>query len=68
VANKSDLRGAMPDSAIRSGMGVPADVPIIRARAKDLSKVQPGLPCELKKEDIEKVLDAVFGGLLKEGK
>jgi signal recognition particle receptor subunit beta len=67
VANKADLRGAMPDSAIRSAMELSSDIPIIRSHAKDLTKVQPGLPCELKQEDIEKALDVVFSRIMKGG-
>lgn len=64
TANKADLRGALPDSAIRNAMGLGEDVQIVRMRAADLTKVQPGIPCQLKQEDIEKVLDVLFDRLL----
>jgi uncharacterized protein len=66
AANKSNLRGALKPEQIKQRLGLKEEevIPII---AKDLTKVQPGLPCQLKKEDIEKILDAIFSGLLKRG-
>jgi uncharacterized protein len=63
AANKANLRGALKPSQIKTKMGL-KDVEIIPVEAKDLTKVQPGLPCQLKKDHIEKVLDTLFGKLM----
>lgn len=60
VANKADLRGALPNASIKSSMSLPENVAIVRTTAKDLTKVQPGLPCELKKEEVDKALDEIL--------
>jgi uncharacterized protein len=66
AANKSNLRGALKPEQIKKRMNL-TDEEVIPLVAKDLTKVQPGIPCQLKKEDIEKVLDSLFSRLLKRG-
>lgn len=63
AANKANLRGAMTVRQIKSRMGLKEEdvIPIV---AKDLTKVQPGLPCQLREGDVEKVLEALFSKLL----
>jgi uncharacterized protein len=60
VANKANLRGAVPDTAIRNAMRLDNTIPIIRTQAADLEKVQPGLPCTLNKEDVTTVLNTIL--------
>lgn len=63
AANKANLRGALKPEQIKKRLGIEEDV--IPITAKDLTKVQPGLPCQLKEEDIEKILDVLFSRLLR---
>jgi uncharacterized protein len=65
VANKADLRGALTPKQIKVRMNLKEEN-VIPVTAKDLTKVQPGLPCQLKQKDIEKVLDILFSSLLTE--
>jgi uncharacterized protein len=65
AANKADLRGALAPNQIKLRMKLKEDV--IPVTAKDLTKVQPGIPCQLKQKDIEKVLDTLFSRLLRGG-
>jgi uncharacterized protein len=67
AANKSNLRGAMKVKDIQKKLGV-SDGDVIPVTAKDLTKVQPGLPCQLNEKDIESVLGALFKKLLQGGK
>lgn len=67
AANKANLKGALTPQQIKTRMNLKEDADVIPILAKDLTKVQPGLPCQLKQEDIEKVLDALFSRLLKGG-
>ena len=66
AANKANLRGALSTEQIKERMGLKNE-PIISVTAKDITKVQPGIPCQLKQKDIESVLDALFDMLLKGG-
>jgi uncharacterized protein len=66
AANKANLRGALKPEQIKKRLSL-SDEEVIPITAKDLTKVQPGLPCQIKVEDIEKVLDAIFSRLLKGG-
>jgi uncharacterized protein len=66
AANKSNLRGALKPEQIKQRLGLKLEE-VIPITANDLTKVQPGLPCQLKREDIDKILDAIFTGLLKRG-
>jgi uncharacterized protein len=66
AANKSNLRGALTPDQIKVRMKL-KDEAIVPVTAKDLTKVQPGLPCQLNQKDIEKVLDALFAKLLGRG-
>jgi uncharacterized protein len=66
AANKANLRGALTPSQIKTRLGL-KDEEVIPVTAKDLTKVQPGLPCQLKQKDIEKILDALFSRLLTKG-
>jgi uncharacterized protein len=66
AANKADLRGALTVKQIKTRLGL-KDEEVIPVTAKDLTKVQPGLPCQLKQKDIEKILDALFSRLLTDG-
>jgi uncharacterized protein len=65
AANKSNLKGALKPSQIKEKLGIKGDE-VIPLTAKDLTKVQPGLPCQIKETDIKAVLDALFRKLLKE--
>jgi uncharacterized protein len=62
AANKSNLKGAVSPEDIKKQLKVKEEV--IPVTAKDLTKVQPGLPCQIKKEDIKKVLELLFSKLL----
>jgi uncharacterized protein len=62
AANKANLKGAMKPEDIKKQMGIKEVViPVI---AEDLTKVQPGLPCKLKDDNIKAVLSGLFGKLL----
>lgn len=63
VANKSNLKGALSVAQIKTRMNLKEEI-IVPVTAKDLTKVQPGLPCLLKQEDVENVLEALFGTVL----
>jgi uncharacterized protein len=65
AANKANLRGALSAQQVKKRLGVADEV--IAVTAEDLTKVQPGIPCKLKKDDIMKVLDVLFAKLV-EGK
>jgi uncharacterized protein len=62
AANKSNLKNSLSPSEIQKKLGIKEE--IIPITAKDITKVQPGLPCELKKADIKKVLSTLFGKLM----
>jgi uncharacterized protein len=64
AANKADLRGAVKPEQIKVQMKL-KDVEVIPVKAKDLTKVQPGLPCQLKMDDIEKVLNSILNKVMK---
>jgi len=64
AANKADLRGAEKPEQIKAKMKL-KDVDVIPVRAIDLTKVQPGLPCQLRIDDIKKVLDSILGKVMK---
>jgi uncharacterized protein len=66
AANKANLRGALTPKQIKVRMNL-KDAEVIPVTAKDLTKVQPGLPCQLKQADIEKILDFLFSSMLTEG-
>jgi uncharacterized protein len=62
AANKANLKGAMKPELIKKKLKVKEEIiPIV---AKDLTKVQPGLPCQLQEADIKAVLNALFSQLL----
>lgn len=65
AVNKANLRGALTLEQVKYRMAIKEE--IIPMVAKDLTKVQPGLPCQLREEDIEKVLDSLFSKLMKRG-
>jgi len=60
VANKANLKGALTTEEIRKRMRLPAPVPIVPAVAENLKDVKDGEPCQLKKEDVQKVLDKLL--------
>ena len=62
--NKADLRGAIKPEQIKARIKL-KDVEVIPIRAKDLTKVQLELPCQLKIDDIKKVLDSILGTIMK---
>jgi uncharacterized protein len=68
AVNKVNLRGAISVQAVRHLLGVPRRVPVIPLRAKDLSKVKPGEPCELAEEDVQTVLDKIVSLISKSEK
>jgi uncharacterized protein len=63
AANKANLKGALTPQQIKIRMKL-KDEEIIPVTAKDLTKAQPGIPCQLKEKDIEKILNALFNRLL----
>jgi uncharacterized protein len=63
AANKANLKGALTPQQIKVRMKLKEEE-IIPVTAKDLTKVQPGIPCQLKEKDIEKILNTLFGRLL----
>ena len=65
AVNKVNLRGALSVPAMRSMMKGFKKAPFIPMRAKNLAEVRPGHPCELKQEDVEKVLDTIIGQIVK---
>jgi small GTP-binding protein len=60
AVNKINLRGALTLTAIRNLMGIPARIPMIPLKAKNLSEVRPNVPCELDTQDVENVLDKII--------
>jgi hypothetical protein len=60
VANKANLPHALSVEQIRKKMKLREDIPIIPTIAENLNKIKEGEPCQLKKEDIQKVLDTLF--------
>jgi uncharacterized protein len=64
AANKANLKGAMKVELIKKKLGTKYDV--VPVTAKDLTKVQPGLPCQLKDADIKAVLASLFKRLLED--
>jgi uncharacterized protein len=64
VANKSNLRGALKPNQIKTRIGL-KDAEIIPVIAKDLTKVQPGMPCQLKDDSVKTVLKQLFNKILK---
>jgi uncharacterized protein len=59
AANKANLRGALKPEQIKKRLTI-KDVDVVPVTAQDLTKVQPGLPCQLKKDEITQVLDSLF--------
>lgn len=64
VANKANLEGALSPDEIREKMSLPADIPIIKVTADDLSKVKVNEPARLKEGEIHAVLDALFNRIV----
>ena len=64
AVNKVDLRGAISLEAVKNLMGIKRGVPLIPLRAKNLSEIRPGRPCELNPSDIEKILDQIIRRIL----
>jgi uncharacterized protein len=64
AANKADLRGALSPKQVKVRMNL-KDYDVIPITAKNLSKVQPGVPCQLKQRDIEKILERLFSKLFR---
>ncbi|MBN2014042.1 MAG: GTP-binding protein [Candidatus Altiarchaeota archaeon] len=64
VANKSNLEGALKPDEIRQKMSLPADIPIIKVTAEDLSKVQVNEPAKLREGEVHAVLDALFNRIV----
>lgn len=60
AANKADLKGALKPEQIRKKMKLPKEIPIIPVTAQDINSVKKGKPCQLKKQDIQKVLEKLF--------
>ncbi|MFP4424268.1 MAG: ATPase domain-containing protein [Candidatus Woesearchaeota archaeon] len=60
AANKANKEGALPVEEIRQKMGL--DVPIIELHAQ--GEGEEGKPCQLKKEDVHKTLDALFDKII----
>jgi uncharacterized protein len=63
AANKANLRGALKPAQIKTRMGL-KNVDVVPIIAEDLTRVQPGIPCQLRKEDLIKVLDTLFNKLI----
>ncbi|MCK4589864.1 MAG: GTP-binding protein [Nanoarchaeota archaeon] len=60
VANKANLKGALKPAEIRSKMKLSKEIPIIPLVAQNLNLVKDGKPCQLKEQDIQKVLEKLF--------
>ena len=60
VANKADMKGALKQEEIREKMKLSKDIPIMPIVAEDLASVKKDQFCQLKKEDVKGVLDALF--------
>ena len=64
VANKANLHGALKPEQIRKKMKIAKDIPIIPVIAESIKAIRVGRNkkdiCMLKKEDVNKVLDALF--------
>jgi uncharacterized protein len=63
AANKANLRGALKPAQIKQRLGLEG-IEVVPIIAENLTKAQPGIPCQLKKQDIEKILDALFGKMM----
>ncbi len=64
AANKAGLPGAMAVEEVRRSLGVDSSVPVIPVHAESLDKAKKlvgKVHCPLKKEDVNAVLDALFG-------
>jgi small GTP-binding protein len=60
VANKANLPHALSVEQIRKKMKIREDIPIIPTTAENLNNIKEGEPCQLKKEDVQKVLDKLL--------
>jgi len=60
VANKANLKGSLSVNEIRKKMKLPKDIPMVPVVAQNLSLVKKDQPCQLKKNDVKKVLDELF--------
>jgi hypothetical protein len=64
VANKANLHGALKPEQIRKKMKLAKDIPIIPVIAESIKAIREGKNkrniCMLKKDDINRVLDALF--------
>jgi hypothetical protein len=64
VANKANLHGALKPEQIRKKMKIAKDIPIIPVIAESIKAIREGRNkrdiCRLKKDDVNKVLDALF--------
>jgi hypothetical protein len=64
VANKANLHGALKPEQIRKKMKLAKDIPIIPVIAESIKAIREGKNkrdiCRLKKDDVNKVLDALF--------
>jgi small GTP-binding protein len=60
VANKANLPHALSVEQIRKKMKLREDIPIIPTTAENLNNIKEGEPCQLKKEDVQKVLDKLL--------
>lgn len=60
AANKANLKGALRPSEIRKRMGLARDIPVVPLVAKDLSTVVKGKACNLRQQNVERVLDSLF--------
>ena len=64
VANKANLHGALKPEQIRKKMKLSKDIPIIPVIAESIKAIRKGKNkkniCMLKKDDVNKVLDALF--------
>jgi uncharacterized protein len=60
AVNKVNLRGALSLAAVRNLMGIPARIPMIPLKAKNLAEVRPNMPCELDPQDVANVLDKII--------
>ena len=60
VANKTNLKGSLSVNEIRKKMKLPKDIPMVPVVAQNLALVRKNHPCQLKKDDVKKVLDELF--------
>ncbi len=60
IANKADLKGALPLDQIREKLHLDSAIALIQTYAEDLSKIDPNKPTKLKEGGVNEALLALF--------